>query len=184
MYVLFKLWLDLYVYLTLWRFSADATSTPKAKVERIVKKTPVKSDPLWVLKFILGIYCSHICYWQIVSLNLQRPFIYQTLKWRRSCEFCIDILSFSFLIVNFASLPPLKKCEIFSKKLVNPLLVDTYGELPKLPRYELRTAVSISALLTILMFRMADFSSTWGPPSDQGGFSLARSTEWRRGYSI
>lgn len=117
------------------------------------------------------IYSRHLLFSYLLLASSKLEF---TKTWRRSCEFCIDILSFSFLIVNFASLPPLKKCEIFSKKLVNPLLVDTYGELPKLPRYELRTAVSISALLTILMFRMADFSSTWGPPSDQGGYMLSQ----------
>ncbi|KAF8148178.1 hypothetical protein B0H34DRAFT_803023 [Crassisporium funariophilum] len=53
------------------------------------------------------------------------------------------------------SLPVLKKCQIFSKKLVDPLLADTYADLPKLPR-------------------MADFSSTWGPRSEQGGYMLSQ----------
>ena len=75
---------------------------------------------------------------------------------------------------NFISFPSLKKCEIFSKELVDPLLVDTYAQLPKLPRYALHIAVCISKLLIIFSFRMADFSSTWGPPSEQGGYMLSQ----------
>lgn len=172
-----------WIYTYIWLFCGLAlmllphfSLQRQRKIERIVKKTPAKSDPLWVLNFNLGIYYSHIlCRWQIVSSNLQRrQFICQTLKWRRSRECCIDILPFWFLIFHFVRLPPLKKCEIFSKKLVDPLLVDTYGELPKLPRQALQFAVSIIELLTILLFRMADFSSTWGPPSDQGSFMLSQ----------
>jgi hypothetical protein len=42
-----------------------------------------------------------------------------------------------YIILYFFSLPSLNKCEIFMKKLVDPLLKDAYAELPKLPRYEL-----------------------------------------------
>ena len=74
---------------------------------------------------------------------------------------------------NFVSLPSLKKCQIFLKELVDPLLVDTYAELPKLPRYVLHIGVLYHSLI-IFSFRMADFSSTWGPRSEQGGYMLSQ----------
>ena len=76
--------------------------------------------------------------------------------------------------LRFVSLLSLKNCEIFSKKLVDPLLKDTYAELPKLPRYALCIVVCLLDMLIIRLFRMADFSSTWGPPSDQGGYMLSQ----------
>jgi hypothetical protein len=45
---MFKLWLDLYSLLILVWFSSDAASallTPKKKMERVVKKSPVKTEP-------------------------------------------------------------------------------------------------------------------------------------------
>ena len=51
---------------------------------------------------------------------------------------------------KFVSLPLLKKCQIFSKKLVDPLLVDTYADLPKLPRYALYITACISESFTNL----------------------------------
>lgn len=90
-------------------------------------------------------------------------------------SFALAFKSFSLLpYFNFVSLPSLKKCQIFSKELVDPLLVDTYAELPKLPRYVFCNADGISDLLTAFSFRMADFSSTWGPCSDQGGYMLSQ----------
>ena len=80
----------------------------------------------------------------------------------------------SDFINNFASLSLLKKCEIFTKNLVDPLLVDTYAELPKLPRYALHVTISISKLQINFSFRMADFSFTWGPPSNQGNYMLSQ----------
>lgn len=76
--------------------------------------------------------------------------------------------------LNFVSLPSLKNCQIFSKKLVDRLLADTYAELPKLPRYALHVAIRISDSPTILSFRMADFSSTWGPRCEQGGYKFSQ----------
>ena len=44
------------------------------------------------------------------------------------------ILFFPSLIFFGVSCPSLKNCQIFSKELVDPLLVNTYKELRKLPR--------------------------------------------------
>ena len=71
----------------------------------------------------------------------------------------------------FFRLLTLKKCQVFSKKLIDPLLKKMYRKLPKLLRYVLYVAICI--LLIILSFSMADFSSTWGPHSEQGGYRLS-----------
>ena len=86
------------------------------------------------------------------------------------------LLSFMLFLsyFNFVSFPSLKKCQIFSKKLIDRLLVDTYAELPKLPRYALHVPIHLSESLTILSFRMADFSSTWGPRSEKGGYKFSQ----------
>jgi len=59
---------------------------------------------------------------------------------------------------------------VYRQDLVDPLLKQTYKELPKLPRYVLK-AIDY-ALLTFFCFfiRMADYSSSWGPSNDEGGF--------------
>jgi len=72
---------------------------------------------------------------------------------------------------DFVRPPALKKCQVFSKNLVDPILKETYKMLPKLPRYGLHVAISV--LLIVSLFRMADFSNTWGPRSEQGGFMLS-----------
>ena len=65
-------------------------------------------------------------------------------------RFLLSCYAFSFLpYSNFVSLPSLKKCQIFSKELVDPLMVNTYAELPKLPRYALHVAVHKFESLTI-----------------------------------
>ena len=53
-------------------------------------------------------------------------------------------------------------------------MVNTYAELPKLPRYVLHVAVHKFESLTIYSWRMADFSSTWGPRCEQGGYMLSQ----------
>jgi len=86
-----------------------------------------------------------------------------------SWVWCCWIMLLPYFV--FFRLPTLKKCQVFSKKLVDPLLEETYRKLLKLPRYVLYVAICI--LLIIFSFSMADFSSTWGPRSEQGGYRLS-----------
>ena len=93
----------------------------------------------------------------------------ENVSWVLCCPFMLLVYYFIFV-----SLPSLEKCQIFLKELVDPLLVDTYAELPKLPRYVLCIGIGISESLIIFSFRMADFSSTWGPRSEQGGYKFSQ----------
>ena len=56
-----------------------------------------------------------------------------------------------FFLISFVRLPPLKKCQIFSKELVDPLMVGTYTRLPKLPKYVLYVILYNYESLTIII---------------------------------
>ena len=71
-------------------------------------------------------------------------------------SFCIANLRFSILsYLDFVRPPALKKCQVFSKNLVDPILKETYKMLPKLPRYGLRVAIRILLIISFLEWRIS-----------------------------
>ena len=62
-----------------------------------------------------------------------------------------SICASPFFFIRFVRLPLLKKCQIFLKELVDPLMVGTYTGLPKSLKYVLYVTLYNSESLTIII---------------------------------
>ena len=182
MFNLNLLWI--HTHLTLSWFSLDSASaplTPEPKIERIIKKMPPKSDTPWVsifeflkYNFVSSYIDCILCRWQTVRsrLNSQRQFICQTLKWRRSCKFFV-LIFFLFLVLILLAFHHWENVKYFQRSSLIHFWSTHMQNSLSYQGISLHCSPLIK-LLTILSFRMADFSSTWGPPSDQGGYMLSQ----------